>query len=152
MRTKKQTVYGYTCAGVIFLFTLLITFICITAHNTKLIEIYDSSNIIYVSVADTPELRIKGLSGHEPLNTSEGMLFVFDVSSVDNCFWMKDMSFPIDMVWLDENKQVVTVAPEVAPESYPRTFCPEHPAKYGLELASRQADSLGIKPTVKLTW
>ena len=107
---------------------------------------------IAVEVVDTPELRRQGLSGRESLAEDRGMLFVFDEVSSDNCFWMKDMNFSIDMVWMNENREVVTVTPNVSPETYPETFCPEAPAKYGLELAENRASSLEITEGEQLRW
>lgn len=107
---------------------------------------------VTVEVMDTSELRSRGLSGRESLDNSKGMLFVFDYVSAEHCFWMKDMKFSIDMVWLDAEKHVVTVRPGVAPESYPDKFCPDLQAKYGLELASGRAEVLKITPDAKLIW
>jgi len=107
---------------------------------------------ITAEVADTQKLRLSGLSGWDSLPDSEGMLFVFDSASTTNCFWMKDMKFAIDMVWLDADKHVVRQEPNVAPETYPSTFCPDSPAKYGLELGSGRAQDLKITPGAKLRW
>jgi uncharacterized membrane protein (UPF0127 family) len=131
---------------------LWVVYILITALLSNNVRLIGPAGFITVEVADTDKLRVRGLSGHEPLTEKEGMLFVFDQASTDNCFWMKDMSFAIDMVWLDAEKQVVTVAPDVKPESYPDTFCPDLPAKYGLELASDRAKTLEIVPDSKLRW
>ncbi len=86
-----------------------------------------------VTVADSPEERQQGLSGRDRLNDSEGMLFEFDSDGV-YCFWMKDMQFAIDMIWLDKNKKVVHIQENAAPESYPESFCPETEARYVLEI------------------
>ena len=97
-----------------------------------------------VEVVDTPELRTKGLSGRESLGEDTGMLFVFEKQSDNNCFWMKDMKFSIDMVWLNDKKQVLNIAENVSPETYPESFCPNGPAKYGLELNAGSATQAGI--------
>jgi uncharacterized membrane protein (UPF0127 family) len=54
------------------------------------------------------------------------------------------------MVWVDDEKKVVTVEKNVAPETYPQSFCPSSPAKYGLELPSGDAAKLGIEKGVSL--
>ena len=100
--------------------------------------------IITVEVVDTPETRQQGLSNRASLGDDEGMLFVFDDVSSNHCFWMKDMQFPIDMVWLDEEKRVINTFEFVEPSTYPQTFCPEGPAKYGLELYGYRAAEIGI--------
>lgn len=54
---------------------------------------------IVLELADRPETRSRGLGGHAPLSDDEGMLFSFQAPEVQT-FWMKDMTFPIDIVWL----------------------------------------------------
>jgi len=52
-----------------------------------------------VDIADTGALREQGLSGRASLPENSGMFFVFP--SLGNYgFWMKDMNFPIDIVWI----------------------------------------------------
>ena len=116
------------------------------------IRLIAPNGYITAEVMDTNELRAKGLSGRDSLKESEGMLFLFETASAEHCFWMKDMKFSIDMVWMNDQKEVVTVTPGVSPDTYPDTFCPDMPAKYGLELASGRAVSLGITSGSKLRW
>lgn len=94
--------------------------------------------------ADSSSEREQGLSGRESLGENDGMLFVFDSPS-PYCFWMKDMKFPIDMIWLDANKKVVSVRSNVTPESYPETFCPNQDAVYVLEVNAGKAEAWGVK-------
>src|SRR5882672_5260542 len=53
--------------------------------------------------ADTDALRTLGLSGHSPLAADEGMLFIFPAPG-EYGFWMKDMLFPLDLVWIAADK------------------------------------------------
>jgi uncharacterized protein len=92
----------------------------------------------HVQIADTPDLRARGLSGVPRLASSTGMLFVFDESALHS-FWMKGMNFPLDIVWLDEQWRVVDVASQVLPETFPKGFVPTAPARYVLELAAGEA-------------
>ncbi len=86
-------------------------------------------------VFTTPETRQQGLSGRQTLAADEAVLFVFD-EPTGQCFWMKDMNFAIDMVWLDARREVVHVVTAAEPESYPGTFCPGSEARYVLETAA----------------
>ncbi|HBB43793.1 MAG: hypothetical protein UW27_C0002G0071 [Parcubacteria group bacterium GW2011_GWA1_44_13] len=88
---------------------------------------------IMVTIADTPELREKGLSFHNPLLKNEGMLFVFPDAGLYG-FWMKDMLFPIDIIWLDEKMRIVDVWENATPESYPKVYMPRSESKYVLEV------------------
>lgn len=86
-----------------------------------------------LEVAETDEARTHGLSGRKELVANTGMLFVF--SSPDAaCMWMKKMQFSIDIVWLDESKNIVEIAQNVSPETFPKLFCSVKPATYVLEL------------------
>ena len=88
---------------------------------------------ILVTVADTPSTRARGLSGHDKLEPNDGMLFVFPESKLHG-FWMKDMQFPIDIIWFDANHRVVDVSERADPESYPKVFIPRVPAQFVLEV------------------
>ena len=77
--------------------------------------------------------RIRGLSGRESLAEDEGMLFVFD-NPGPQCMWMKEMSFSLDMIWLDGGGKVVHMAENISPDTYPRNFCSESSARYVIEL------------------
>ena len=90
---------------------------------------------IQVDIADTAAKREQGLSGRKSLSDSEGMLFVFDTPGKYG-FWMKDMNFALDIVWLDSEKHVVGVEKDISPDSYPQVFWPNEAIKYVLELPS----------------
>ena len=96
-----------------------------------------------VEVADTRELRSLGLSGHAPLEPMGGMLFLFPKPDKQT-FWMKDMLFSIDMVWIDEAGRVVHIESDVSPETYPKTFSAAEDALYVLEVAAGTMNNLGI--------
>lgn len=59
----------------------------------------------YIEVADNFASRAKGLSGHAPLTADQGMLFIFQIPA-PYPFWMKDMTFPLDIIWIRANKVI----------------------------------------------
>lgn len=97
-----------------------------------------------IELADTPQKRTLGLSGREKLDENSGMLFIFN-SPDYHSFWMKDMKFTIDIVWIGKNLKIAGIAENAAPESYPQTFKPEDPAKYVLEVNAGFIDENNIK-------
>lgn len=97
----------------------------------RLITVDDTS--IYVDVADTNVSRQRGLSGRDGLVPNGGMLFVFDSDGTWG-IWMKDMLFSIDIVWLAQDGTILTIATDVAPDTYPKVFYPTSPARYVVEL------------------
>ena len=58
---------------------------------------------INVQIADTIKTRADGLSGREQLADNEGMLFIFPYSGKHG-FWMKDMNFNLDIIWIKDDK------------------------------------------------
>lgn len=67
------------------------------------------NNKYNVTIAETNEEKRKGLQGKDSLKEDEGMLFIFDPPQrVD--FWMKDVSFPLDIIFINEDGEVVKVA------------------------------------------
>ncbi len=61
-------------------------------------------NLVFsAEVASSTVARARGLSGRDGLRENEGMLFLFNYSSIQN-FWMKDMKFPIDIIWIGGGK------------------------------------------------
>ncbi|TSC86424.1 MAG: hypothetical protein G01um10148_410 [Parcubacteria group bacterium Gr01-1014_8] len=106
---------------------------------------------VSVTVVDTPEERTQGLSGRAGLAQDEGMLFVFPKDG-DHGFWMKDMLFSIDIVWLSAEKKVVYIEEGVSPLSYPRSFKPTAPARYVLELPAGFVKAYTVDVGSLATW
>ncbi len=99
---------------------------------------------IKVDLALTDPVREQGLSGRNPLEENEGMLFVFEHPDKYN-FWMKDMNFPIDMIWLNTDMKVVYIKKDARPELYPEEYGPEENATYVLEIASGFSEKNNLK-------
>ena len=98
---------------------------------------------ISVAVADTDYKKTKGLGGVTNLPENSGMLFVFENSDF-HPFWMKGMKIPIDIVWINENYQVVYLEENVKPESYPNVFMPDKKARFVLEISAGSAEKSGL--------
>jgi len=95
-------------------------------------------------VANTEETRVQGLSGTSKLGEDRALLLVFD-SEGEWPIWMKDMKYPIDIVWLNKDKKVVHIVKNAPPESYPyEKFTPKRSAKYVLELPAGTVDEKSI--------
>ncbi|QSG10673.1 putative membrane protein [Halapricum desulfuricans] len=77
----------------------------------------ESLGEVTAAIADTPELRYRGLSETETLPVDRGMLFVFDAVA-DRSFVMRRMDFGIDIVYADGEKTITAIrhAPVPAPE------------------------------------
>ena len=92
-----------------------------------------NNNKISLIVSDSAESRTRGLSGMASLGEDHAMLFVFEEPDRYG-IWMKDMKFPIDIVWLDEQKKIIHIEKNVSPNTYPKVFFPPLKSLYVLEL------------------
>ena len=102
-----------------------------------------------VEVAADSETRIRGLSGRPSLNSGTGMLFIFENSERFR-FWMREMEFPLDIVWISSGCVVVDISvdvpvpdPETPLNDLPR-YSPEGTARYVLEINGGEAATLGL--------
>jgi hypothetical protein len=105
------------------------------------------------SIADTDVERALGLSNTKEIPIGVAKVFIFDTSAKWS-FWMKDMNYPIDIFWLDENGQVVHVVENAAPDTYPETsFVPPVPARYVIETKAGFAkeNSIGVGAVAGMT-
>lgn len=104
---------------------------------------------INATAAITPSDRKKGLSKRDLLPLTEGMLFVFEKSGLWG-FWMKDMKFAIDIIFIDENKKIVDFAKNVPPEPDTKdgeltVYKPKVEAMYVLEINAGLSDFNNLK-------
>jgi uncharacterized membrane protein (UPF0127 family) len=118
-------------------------------RNDQTVKI--NNHILKTQLAKTQTEQVRGLGGKACIPDDQAMLFEFN--KVDYYpFWMKDMKFPIDIIWLDSNKKVVTIKANVQPSTYSRTFSNAKPAKYVLELKSDNVVKLGITSGTQATF
>ncbi len=110
---------------------------------------------VQVEVEDTDASREQGLSGRGSLPEGNGMLFVFDTPG-NYGFWMKDMNFSLDMLFIDAAGTIVTIAPNASPAGYhlnpPQVFGPAAPVLYVLEVPAGFASAHGIAVGQKATF
>lgn len=99
---------------------------------------------VKVDLAITAGEQEMGLSGRENLLENTGMLFVFEKEGIYP-FWMKDMNFPIDMIWINGGMRVVYIQENATPESYPEIFDPKTNAKYVLEVPAGFSKNNNLK-------
>ena len=101
-----------------------------------------------VEIVHTPAQRATGLSSRDSLRPMTGMLFVFE-SGRASAFWMKDMRFPLDFVWIGEGCDVVDTTLNVPHPATPDSPLPIYesssPAAYTLEVNAGELEALGIR-------
>lgn len=103
-----------------------------------------------LEIAYTPERRARGLAGRAGLGEDGGMLFLFD-APFHRSFWMKDMHFPIDILWLADGAirgiaaNVEPPPPGAADADIPRLSSPG-PIDAAIEIRAGRAGELGLAP------
>jgi len=102
-----------------------------------------------LDVAKTSEEQEKGLAKFESIEDNQGMLFMFDNPGRWS-FWMKDMKFNIDIIFLDENKKVVSLFKNVKSETHAnvfdyRKYIPDYDSKYVIELKEGEVEKNKVK-------
>lgn len=110
--------------------------------NIKEVKIAGQS--IKIDLALTKDQQEQGLSDRQGLSDNEGMLFVFDRPD-KYPFWMKDMNFAIDIIWIGEDMSVVYIKKDARPELYPEIYGPGENAKYVLEVVSGFSEKNNLK-------
>ncbi len=123
--------------------------------TTKVTEKYVSVEInnetIKAEIAKTPQQITGGLSGRKSLPKDEGMLFFLGGRRIAT-FWMKDMLFPIDIIWIDDGEIVYIVENAPIPtDAGTPSFTPDKPATHVLEVNAGFAQKHNIKVDDKVT-
>ena len=139
--------WGSRIVGVLMALVVLAVIIQIVAayYSPQKAILHLGGHRFEARVADTDKTRTQGLSGTAYLPADEAMLFIFDTNSKWS-IWMKDMNYPIDIVWLNEQKEVVDIVAHATPDSYPsRTFTPKTQARYVVEFKSGTVQQKGIR-------
>ncbi|WP_227272025.1 DUF192 domain-containing protein [Roseobacter weihaiensis] len=103
-----------------------------------------------VEVADTTETRATGLSDHDHLAPNEGMLFVYTEPQKVR-FWMLGMSFPIDMVFIDDTQRISKIEPDVQPSQLWPVSGPNNTIAV-LEINAGAAERAGLQIGDTVTW
>ena len=111
-------------------------------YDEEVIKI--NENNFSILIADTPTKHALGLSGRKELSSGHGMLFIFETSG-NHTFWMKDMNFAIDILWINEYNEIIHILEHIASETYPTVFTSPEEALYVLEFPAGTVAETGIK-------
>ena len=100
-----------------------------------------------IEIAADDASRAHGLMERTQMDADHGMLFVFDDDAM-RAFWMKNTKIPLDMLFFDSTRHLITVQHDVPPCT--ADPCPAYssgaPARYVLELNAGEAARLGLTP------
>lgn len=156
----------YLTAGIVFLAVIILYVFpgILTKENSN--EVYymfqkegeltitDSLNNqkvkIDIEIADTDYERQLGLMKRVSMEEKQGMLFIFPDEAMQS-FWMRNTLISLDMIFINSNKQIVTIhrnTKVLSDQSYPSTA----PARYVLEVNAGFTDKYNIDVGNKINW
>ena len=140
MLIKKAILFlGMICVFEIFCFAKQPNKVCFQQRCFK------------VELAISVSQKAKGLMFRESLESDAGMLFIYDKEQKPD-FWMKNTYIPLDIIWLNKDKEVVFIKRNLMPCKSKE--CPiissDKDSQYVLEINAGTVDSLGLKLYDKL--
>lgn len=162
-KEKKKLKIIWTAIG-----AALIVLILLLIHYYKINEMPDSKDLyrngelifldtlshvkfkLNVKIADNEYQLQKGLMNRDSITYDEGMLFIFPHSDTHS-MWMKDTKFPLDIVFADSNKKVITIHKNTEPLSR-KVYFSSAPSKYAVEVKAGLVDSTGIALGDEIRW
>lgn len=98
------------------------------------------------ALSTTPKSQSEGLAIKDSINQNEGMLFIFE-SPQKYSFWMKDMKFPIDILWMDSSGKIVHIEKNLQPCIFLLpcpSYSPPEDSLYVLEVISNFTNKFDI--------
>lgn len=101
-----------------------------------------------VEIADDDAERARGLMFRDQMDADHGMIFIHDAEE-PQAYWMKNTKIPLDILYFDHGRKLVSAQKDVPPCSLGDQcppFASEGPALYVLELNAGQAEAMGLKP------
>ena len=125
---------------------LLTLFISGCQNNTNYVKLNDQR--FDVELAESDNSRAMGLMYRKQMADDVGMLFIFP-DEFRRAFWMKNTLIPLDILYFDSNKKLVSQSLNTPPCRNTTTRCPNYPsdkpAKYVLEINAGLSDKYGFK-------
>lgn len=117
----------------------------INDKESNLVDITIGDKKYKVEIADTPEKQEKGLMGRKSLPEDQGMLFIYDEPQ-DLSYWMKDTLISLDIIFIDDDMEVVSVKQGQPMSEEPIT---EDDVQYVLEVNSNSGIEEGDQLVVE---
>lgn len=141
---RKPVIEGFIMRKIIILAVFLaINIPCLSGEDTG--RVYIGNACIRVDIADSDSEREQGLMFRDGLDEDQGMLFIFEKEDI-YCFWMKNMNFPLDIIWINKGNKIVDIKKNVpCSQDNLEVLAPNDRALYVLELNAGFADKNNIE-------
>jgi len=106
-------------------------------------DAFGGAHPLTVEIADTSQLRTRGLMWRSELSDGTGMLFIFPAEVVQS-FWMRNTRIPLDMVFIDRKLRVVGVVQWAEPQTLSARTVGK-PSLYVLEVPGGWVSRNGVR-------
>lgn len=132
-----------------FLLIISAIFVSIWAvnQNKKSNRVCFKNYCFKVELAKTEKERDRGLMFRKNLDPDKGMLFIYKKEGIYS-FWMANTLIPLDIIWVNQNKEIVFVSENSQPcqSNYSCPLInPYKNAQYVLEINGGTAEKIGLK-------
>ena len=140
---RARTSFIVIAAIVVLLVGSFIALTVSTFHPTT--QVHLGSGIYALKLAQSKPDLTQGLSDTPSIKMNGGLLMDFEYDGYHG-IWMKDMNYPLDIVWLNKAKEVVYIVKNAPPEDPVETvYTPKDLARYVLELPAGSVQKSGIR-------
>jgi SagB-type dehydrogenase family enzyme len=132
---------------------VLTVFSLIKCKEGRITKVCFDNHCFDVELALKTEEQKRGLAFREDLDLDKGMLFIFEKEE-KHSFWMKNALIPLDIIWINKNKEVVFISQDAQPcEKDPcSSIIPNKEAKYVLEINAGISKNIGLKIGDKISF
>ena len=125
---------NFSSLVILFAVGAVIVFLIMYKSEKKFVTVEINRTKVNAEIADNFAKKSMGLMFREKLGKNEGMLFVFDKEDYYN-FWMANVSFPLDFIWIGKNKTIVDITENAQPcKIICSSFTSDKKAQYVLEV------------------
>jgi uncharacterized protein len=152
MNNKKIiNFFLFSALALLFIFFLLLISqnyqcpSCKVGESKNVRQVCFQQNCFEVEIANDDFERAQGLMYRKKLDQNKGMLFIFDRNGFYP-FWMKNTLIPLDMIWLNSNKEIVSIKKNAQPcgTGVCLPIIPLQKARYVLEINAGIVDKIGL--------
>lgn len=114
--------------------------------NNSIIELLhiNSGQLLTLETATTPSKRQQGLMFRKDLQPNGGMFFIFSHEAIQS-FWMQNTSISLDIIFLDKNLKVISVASNTKPNQTSEIYTSKSPSMFVIETIAGWTYSSNVK-------
>lgn len=153
----KRIIFLYAALIVVLIIFSIFKFgnISLFPQNNKPYAVIDGKKFDLL-LATTEDQKIKGLTIKDKIDINQGMLFIFQEKNYPP-FWMKNMKFPIDIIFINDDK-IVDIVENATPPKNPNDissipiYRPKEKANYVLEINAGLSKKYNFKIGDKVTF